>query len=258
MKIALGVEYDGRHFCGWQIQEGSRTVQACVEQALAKVADHPLRTICAGRTDAGIHALGQVVHFETCSRRVLRSWVFGATANLPPDICVRWAREVPDHFSARYSALRRHYRYIIFNAQVRPAVAAQQLSWDYRILDEQRMSRAADCLLGEHDFSSYRAYACQSRSPVRTIYRLDVRRQGSYVMIDIEANAFLHHMVRNIAGVLMAIGAGERPVDWAREVLDERDRKKGGVTAPPQGLYLIRVIYPGEFSLPEADRALLL
>lgn len=257
MKIALGVEYDGRQFCGWQIQEGNRTVQACVEQALSRVADHPVRTICAGRTDAKVHALGQVIHFETSARRSMHSWVFGATANLPADICARWALEVPNHFSARYSALRRHYRYIIFNKRVRPAVAAHQMSWDYRPLDEHRMSRAAAYLLGEHDFSSYRAYACQSRSPVRTIYRLDVVRREHYVMIDIEANAFLHHMVRNIAGVLLTIGAGEQPVAWVQEVLEQRDRKKGGLTAPPQGLYLMNVIYPVEFALPETDRALM-
>ncbi|HHH36078.1 MAG TPA: tRNA pseudouridine(38-40) synthase TruA [Gammaproteobacteria bacterium] len=257
-RIALGIEYDGRAFHGWQAQAGTRTVQGCLEQALAKVADHPLRVVCAGRTDAGVHALGQVVHFDTPARRAPHGWVFGANANLPPDVSVRWAQEVPEDFHARYGALRRHYRYVIFNHRVRPALGAGRVTWDYRPLDVAAMSVAAAPLLGEHDFSAYRAYACQAKSPVRTLHRLEVRRRGDYVLIDAEANAFLHHMVRNIAGVLMAIGAGERPAAWSREVLEGRERRLGGVTAPPDGLYFMGVRYPEAYGLPEAGRELLL
>lgn len=250
MRVALGIEYDGNGFRGWQLQPGTRTVQGCVEAALSRVANHPVRVICAGRTDTGVHALGQVVHFDTHAERSTHSWVFGANANLPGDVSIRWARQVDDDFHARFGALRRHYRYIIYNHRVRPAIAAQHVSWEYRPLEAALMAEAGASLLGEHDFSSYRAYACQARSAVRTIHRLDVTRRGDHVFIDVEANAFLHHMVRNIAGVLMAIGAGERPVEWAAEVLALRDRQLGGVTAPPQGLYFMRVDYPRHYALP--------
>ncbi len=258
MRIALGIEYDGSRFCGWQVQAGTRTVQGCLEPALAKVADHPVRVVCAGRTDTGVHALGQVVHFDTTARRPLHAWVFGTNTHLPPDVCVRWAREVPVDFHARYGALRRQYRYVIFNHRVRPALGGGRVAWDYRPLDVAAMNAAAAHLLGEHDFSAYRACACQAKSPVRTVYRLEVRRRGDYVEMDVEANAFLHHMVRNIAGVLMAIGAGERPPHWSREVLARRDRTLGGVTAPPGGLYFMRVWYPQAYDLPQATRDLLI
>lgn len=249
----MGVEYDGSGFNGWQIQPqgGVRTVQACVESALASVADQPVRIHCAGRTDTGVHGLGQVIHFDTSAERSAHAWVFGANANLPSDISIAWARVVDSRFHARFSAERRRYRYVIFNRRVRPAVMAAHVTWDYRPLDEQRMAMAAQSLLGEHDFSSFRAYACQARSPVRTIYELTVMRTGLHVIIDIEANGFLHHMVRNIAGVLLAIGAGERDVDWAREVLAARDRQLGGVTAAPRGLTLTAVHYPAHFGLPD-------
>jgi tRNA pseudouridine38-40 synthase len=250
----MGVEYDGSGFCGWQIQPqgGVRTVQACVEQALSCVADQGLRVHCAGRTDTGVHGLGQVIHFDCPVERSMHSWVFGANANLPTDVSILWAQQVDTSFHARFSALRRRYRYIIFNRRVRPAVAAKQVSWEYRPLDEERMAQAARSLLGEHDFSSFRAYACQAKHPVRTIHDLTVQRQGEQVVIDIEANAFLHHMVRNIAGVLIAIGAGERDVSWVDEVLAARDRQYGGVTASPQGLTLVNVGYPDEYGLPVA------
>lgn len=250
MRIALGVEYDGTQFCGWQVQEGVRTVQACIEQALAKVADHPVRVICAGRTDTGVHALGQVIHFDSESVRNERGWVFGANTHLPQDCSVIWARVVNDDFHARYSAVSRYYRYVIFNRTVRSGVFANRVSWCYRPLDEGRMREAAHYLIGEHDFSSYRAVACQAKQPVRTVHRLDVVRHGEMIVIDIVANAFLHHMVRNIAGVLMTIGSGEREPVWAKEVLEARDRTLGGVTAPPQGLTLMAVEYPGTFALP--------
>ncbi len=249
MRIALGVEYDGTDFCGWQIQTGVRTVQECVEKALSKVADHPLRVICAGRTDTGVHALGQVIHMNVTAQRSMHSWVFGANTNLPKDVAVLWAQAVNDEFHARFSARARHYRYIIFNRAVRPAVWADKASWEYRQpLDVERMRTAAQFLIGEHDFSSYRARSCQAKSPVRTVSRLTVRSEGAQVILEISANAFLQHMVRNIAGVLMAIGCGKQEPEWARTVLEARDRIAGGVTAPPQGLYLCGVDYPAPFS----------
>ncbi|MDR2876876.1 MAG: tRNA pseudouridine(38-40) synthase TruA [Chromatiales bacterium] len=249
MRIALGIEYQGAAFCGWQSQSGVRTVQDCVERALAVVANAPVRTICAGRTDTGVHAFNQVVHFDPPTARAPRAWVFGANAHLPPDIAVRWALPVIDDFHARFSALRRHYRYIILDSRTRPAVMAGRVSWSFRALDELRMREAAAHLIGEHDFSSFRSYACQANHPVRTVYRLDVTRHGDLIMLDVVANAFLHHMVRNIAGVLMEIGSGRQPVEWSRTVLEARDRVRGGVTAPPEGLYLVRVEYPPEYGV---------
>lgn len=252
MRIALGVEYDGSRYGGWQAQSHDPdTLQARVEAALSRVADHPVQVICGGRTDAGVHASGQVIHFDTAAVRPMHAWVMGGNSHLPPDIGLRWAQPVADDFHARFSARRRAYRYVILNRPYRPALLSRRVSFDYRPLDAERMAEAAKPLLGEHDFSSYRAVACQARSPVRTLYRLDVQRQGELIILDIEANGFLHHMVRNIAGVLMAIGAGERPLDWSREVLESRDRSAGGVTAQPWGLYLVRVEYPPEFGIPQ-------
>ena len=244
VRIALGVEYDGSRFCGWQIQPRARTVQACIEEALSRVADQPLRVHCAGRTDTGVHALGQVVHIETDARREARSWVFGANSNLPSDVCVLWARGARADFHARFSAIARRYRYLILNRPARSGLWASKITWERRQLDAERMSAAALCLRGEHDFSAFRSPGCQAKTPVRTIHRIEVRRSGPIVAIDIEANAFLHHMVRNIAGMLLAIGRGEAMIGWAREVLDGRDRTLGGVTAPPEGLYLMAVCYP--------------
>jgi tRNA pseudouridine38-40 synthase len=251
MRIALGIEYDGSEFAGWQLQEaGVRTVQGAVEQALSRVADHPLRVICAGRTDTGVHATAQVVHFETQAERDMRSWIYGANANLPKTVSVQWARVVSDDFHARFSALRRRYRYVILNREIRPAFLAARVAWEYRPLDEALMLMAARDLEGTHDFSAYRAVACQAKSPVRTLYELAVHRDRDLVILDLEANAFLHHMVRNIAGVLMDIGAGKQQPGWAREVLESRDRTLGGITAQPHGLYLTGVGYPGHFDLP--------
>lgn len=256
MRIALGIEYDGSDFAGWQMQDGEvRTVQAGVELALSAVADHPVRVICAGRTDAGVHAVVQVVHFDTHAERTPRSWVYGANANLPKSVSVQWAQAVPEDFHARFSALRRRYRYVIFNREVRPTFLAWRVTWEYRPLDERRMAEAAQYLLGEHDFSAYRALACQAKSPVRTVHDLSVTRRDELIFIDIEANAFLHHMVRNIAGVLMDIGAGKREPRWAEEVLVTRDRTVGGVTAQPHGLYLVGVSYPPLYGLPALSPA---
>jgi tRNA pseudouridine38-40 synthase len=250
MRIALGVEYDGRCFHGWQRQEAVSSIQASLEQALSRVADAPVSVHCAGRTDRGVHALEQVVHFDTESQRDMRAWVLGTNANLAEGVSVCWARPVGDDFHARFSALRRTYRYVILNRSARPSFAAGRVTWDYRPLDEGRMYRAGQCLLGERDFSSYRAVACQSKTPMRNVTHLSVTRKDDLVIMDIQANAFLHHMVRNIAGVLMAIGCGEQPEDWAQQVLEARDRTQGGVTAPPHGLYLMAVEYPPEFGIP--------
>lgn len=252
MRIAAGIEYDGSRFCGWQLQKQAvRTVQGAVETALTKVAASTIRVQCAGRTDTGVHATGQVVHFDTDAQRDERAWIFGANANLPKDVVLLWAKPVSDDFHARFSATRRAYRYVIFTREVRPTFLAHRVTWHYRELDIERMQQAGNQLLGEHDFSSYRAVACQAKSPVRTLHRLEVSRQGPYIFIDVEANGFLHHMVRNIAGVLMAIGEGERPIDWSREVLEAQDRTLGGVTAHPHGLYLTSVGYPERFAIPQ-------
>ncbi|NOZ51767.1 MAG: tRNA pseudouridine(38-40) synthase TruA [Gammaproteobacteria bacterium] len=250
MRVALGIEYDGHDFHGWQWQLNAVTVQAVVEEALGVVANHPVRVTCAGRTDTGVHALGQVVHFEAQTQRSERSWVFGCNANLPDSVAVTWARKVEDRFHARFSAKRRRYRYVILNRAVRPTMLVHRVAWEYRPLMVEYMQQAAMSLIGEHDFSAYRAAGCQSKTPVREIYRIDVQRKNELVLLDIEANAFLHHMVRNIAGVLMAIGAGEQSVAWAEQVLQSRDRRAGGVTAPPYGLYLVDVDYPPDFNLP--------
>ena len=250
MRVAVGVEYDGSGFHGWEVQEGARTVQANVEQALSRVASHPVRLACAGRTDAGVHAAAQVAHFDTRASRPMRGWVLGGNANLPRDISILWALPVAEEFHARFSATGRHYRYLILNRPTRPALAAQRACWECRPLNVARMREAAGHLVGAHDFSSFRAAACQAKSPVRSITRLDVSRHGDFVVIEISANAFLHHMVRNIAGVLIAIGTGKCGPGWTMEVLEARDRTVGGVTAPPQGLTLIGIDYPARFGIP--------
>jgi tRNA pseudouridine38-40 synthase len=250
MRIALGLEYDGSAFRGWQTQEQAIGIQSLVEKALAGVADHPIEVLAAGRTDAGVHALMQVVHFDTTAQRSVRAWVLGTTSNLPKQISVLWAREVSDAFHARYSAQSRSYRYYILNRPIRPAIGADYLSWVRDPLDAPRMHRAAQHLLGEHDFTSFRAAACQSRTPMRFLHSITVTRSGEIIELAITANAFLHHMVRNIAGVLIAIGMGEQSEEWAREVLEARDRTRGGITAPPGGLYLTGVRYAAALELP--------
>ncbi len=253
MRIALGIEYAGSDFAGWQIQSNARSVQECVEAALSKVANHAVKVTCAGRTDTGVHALEQIVHANVTAQRTMRSWVYGANANLPKDISVLWAVPVDDNFHARFSALARHYRYIIINRPIRSALLGKRVTWYYKHLEVELMQAASKYLLGTHDFSSYRAVACQAKSPVRTISNLNVSRHTERVIIDISANAFLHHMVRNIAGVLMTIGGGEQPPEWARTVLEARDRTLGGVTALPDGLYFCKVDYPTEYILPKIN-----
>jgi tRNA pseudouridine38-40 synthase len=249
-RLAVGLEYDGSAYAGWQIQAHSPSIQAIAESAFSRVADHPLTLTCAGRTDAGVHALGQVAHFDTEVVRTPRAWMLGATAALPDDVSVHWAAEVPRDFHARYSALSRTYRYVIVNRSTRPALDRHRTCWVHRTLDTSRMAVAAALLIGEHDFSSFRSSECQSRTPIRRVQAIDVLRQGDYIFIDVRANAFLHHMVRNIAGLLIRIGSGEAETAWAREVLEARDRRLGAATAPPSGLYLMTVHYPEQFHLP--------
>jgi len=258
MRIALGVAYEGTYYHGWQLQENLTTVQGCLEQAISKVADCSVNVICAGRTDRGVHAVAQVVHFDTHAERDMRSWVLGTNTHLPPDIRVHWAQQVSDEFHARFSATTRAYRYIIFNRAIRSAILHSHTSWHIYPLDEKRMQAAAQYLVGEHDFSSFRANECQAKSPVRTIHYLTVKRVNDFVIVDIKANAFLHHMVRNITGVLLAIGEGKQEPIWVQEVLEAKNRTQAGITAPAAGLYLTEVNYPGLFKIPNTSEVLLL
>ncbi|MDQ8038909.1 MAG: tRNA pseudouridine(38-40) synthase TruA [Rickettsiella sp.] len=253
MRIALGISYQGTAYHGWQSQAGLLTVQSVLEKAIANVADHPIALTCAGRTDKGVHALGQVVHFDTIAVRSDRSWLLGSNSHLSADIRIDWVRRVSNQFHARFSALARRYRYLIYNKPLLSALWHKHTTHCYYPLDEMRMQTAAKYLLGEHDFSSFRAMSCQSKSAFRNIQRLVVSRQKDNVIIDITANAFLHHMVRNIAGLLMLIGAGKREPSWAKEVLLAKDRKKATLTAKPTGLYLLKVFYPESFLIPSPD-----
>ncbi|MFP4244905.1 MAG: tRNA pseudouridine(38-40) synthase TruA [Ectothiorhodospira sp.] len=248
-RLAIGVEYDGSGFRGWQIQREARTLQAQVEEALSRVADEPVEVTCAGRTDAGVHATGQVIHFDTRAVREPRAWLLGGNSQLSPELSFQWVRSMPGDFHARFSARWRRYRYIFMNRLTRPAILRRRVTWTHRPLDAGAMDRAARMLLGEHDFTSFRARGCQARTPVRTVEDIAVTRNGDFIHLDIRANAFLHHMVRNIAGVLMAIGRGEREAEWVQELLRLRDREQAGVTAPPDGLYLVQVGYDPSFNL---------
>jgi tRNA pseudouridine38-40 synthase len=249
-RIALGIEYDGTAFAGWQSQLHASGIQSAVETALSSVADHAVAVTAAGRTDARVHATYQVVHFDTAADRTERAWVLGSNTQLRPDVSVLWAQVVPPAFHARFSAEARSYRYVIRNTAARPSLDRDRACWVREMLDAALMHEAAQALVGAHDFSSFRAAECQSRTPIRRLESIAVARHGTLVAIDVTANAFLHHMVRNIAGVLIAVGRGKRPSGWVREVLEVRDRRLGGVTAPPQGLYLVGVRYPAEFGLP--------
>jgi tRNA pseudouridine38-40 synthase len=250
--VAACVEYRGTAYRGWQRQQkGVPSVQEAVEKALSRVANHPVQIFCAGRTDAGVHASCQVIHFDSDAVRSPRNWIHGANANLPPDISLSWVLPVGQDFHARFSAQARRYRYVIYNDPVRPAHLAHEVTWNYRPLDIERMRAAAKVLVGTHDFTSYRAVGCQAKSPIKTVHHLELLEFGRFIVLDIRANAFLHHMVRNIAGVLMQIGCGEHPVGWAAQVLAARDRAQGGLTAPAYGLYLVDVTYPAHFDLPD-------
>ncbi|MGI9291348.1 MAG: tRNA pseudouridine(38-40) synthase TruA [Gammaproteobacteria bacterium] len=243
-RLAFGIEYDGTAYSGWQYQPHAPSIQEELNKALSVVANAQVECVGAGRTDAGVHASGQVAHFDPPVERALRSWLLGVNTNLPDDISVLWVREVPAGFHARYSAVSRGYRYTILNRPVRSALERDRVWWVYHRLDLAGMHEAAQLLLGEHDFSSFRAVACQSRSPVRELTQISVTSDRDYIFIDCAANAFLHHMVRNIAGSLVRVGLGEEPPGWIAEVLAARDRKLSGITAPASGLVLEKVEYP--------------
>ena len=252
-RIAAGVEYDGSAYNGWQYQPHAPSIQEELNRAVSVVADATVECTGAGRTDSGVHATGQVLHFDAPVERSVRSWLLGINTNLPDDINLLWVQPVSDEFHARFSAVSRSYRYTILNRQVRSALQRDRVWWMYRSLDHERMHLAAQQLLGKHDFTSFRASACQSHSPVRTMTNIAVRREEDHIYIDCSANAFLHHMVRNIVGSLVKIGLGEAPVEWLGEVLEDRDRNVSGITSPATGLVLTRVDYPASL-LPDRQR----
>ena len=252
MRIALSIEYEGTQYAGWQRQPNAphvSTVQDKLEKALSLIADHPVTAICAGRTDRGVHAKGQVAHFDTESTRPIDAWILGTNTKLPSDICVRFAKQVADDFHARFSALARHYCYVIDTRSVRSALLRNHVTWHPYVLDVSLMNEAGQYLIGEHDFSAYRSQHCQSSSTLRNVHHVNVTREDHFIKIDIKANAFLHNMVRNIVGVLMVIGAGKASPNWARHVLDSKDRRQAADTASPTGLYLMAVEYPVEFNV---------
>ncbi|HHW4678247.1 MAG TPA: tRNA pseudouridine(38-40) synthase TruA [Xylella sp.] len=251
MRYALGVEYDGSEFLGWQqLGEGGPSVQATLQQALACVADAPVHVVCAGRTDAGVHAQCQVVHFDSVVARPLRGWMLGTTARLPSSVAVRWCVQMSEDFHARFSACARRYSYRLLNRQVRPALHYHFLSWERHPLDARAMHAAAQMLLGENDFSAFRSAHCQALHARRELQWISVRRDGDVIEVCVQANAFLHHMVRNIVGSLILVGTGERPMEWIAELLACRDRSMAGPTASPQGLVFVGPLYAAKWCLP--------
>lgn len=253
MRIALGIEYDGGAFHGWQTQPGGGTVQDALEAALREIAGGPLGVVCAGRTDAGVHATAQVVHFDTGVERTLSAWVRGVNSFLPAAVAVRWAQPVAGDFHARFSAYGRRYRYLLLNRPQRPGVWHGRAGWYHHPLDATAMQQAADRLLGEHDFSAFRAAECQARSPIRTMRRAQVRRLGELLVFDFEANAFLHHMIRNLVGSLVYVGQGKHPPKWIAELLAAADRRRSAPTFAAAGLYLVGVDYEAHWGLPAGD-----
>lgn len=250
MRIAIGVTYDGSSFDGWQSQSSGNTVQDHLEAALAAIAGTFVRVAAAGRTDAGVHATGQVAHFDAEVERPLSAWVRGTNAHLPEAIAVQWAHPVSPAFHARFSASARTYRYVLYNDAVRPSLLARHVGWFHLPLDERVMREAAQALLGTHDFSAFRAAECQARTPVRTVHEIGVSRRGRYVLFDIAADAFLHHMVRNVVGALVHVGKGKAAPQWIAELLATRDRARAAPTFSPRGLYLSAVEYPPSWQLP--------
>lgn len=249
MRFVLTLSYDGTHYHGWQNQEKVSSIQGVVEAALSKVANHSVDVVCAGRTDKGVHALGQVAHFDSNAERDLHGWLLGINTYLPADIRVEAITSIQEDFHARFSAIARRYRYVIYNNRIPSALLRNQTSWFRFPLDITLMREAAQHLIGEHDFSSYRAVECQARSPIRNVQELTLQQKGKFIFIDIKANGFLHHMVRNIAGVLLAIGSNKQNPIWAKEVLEARDRRAGSITANASGLYFMEAIYPERFGL---------
>jgi tRNA pseudouridine38-40 synthase len=254
MRIALGLEYDGMAFSGWQSQPGGNTVQDALEAALASISGTPTRVVCAGRTDAGVHALGQVVHFDTAAQRRPTAWVRGVNAHLPSTVAVRWAVPVAAEFHARFAARGRRYRYVLQSRPERPGLLAGKVGWCHRPLDIEAMRVASLSLLGEHDFSSFRAAECQAKSPVKIIHGLVISGKNDLIFFDLHANAFLHHMVRNIVGALVYVGMGRQPAGWLGELLEARDRTRAAPTFSPAGLYLTGVEYDSSWGLPEEGR----
>jgi tRNA pseudouridine38-40 synthase len=255
VRLALGVSYAGQAYEGWQSQSSGNTVQDKLESALHKFAQMPIGTICAGRTDSGVHGLMQVVHFDTSLQRDANAWVRGPNTFLPHDIAVQWAQPVPDDFHARGSAIGRRYAYVLVESPVRPSVEHGRVGWVFRPLNEAAMQAAAALLLGEHDFSSFRAAQCQARSPVKTMRRIEIHRRGAYWRFEFEANAFLHHMIRNLMGCLLAVGRGDKPVEWITEVLQARNRRVAAPTFAPDGLYFLGPCYEAHWGLPERTPA---
>jgi tRNA pseudouridine38-40 synthase len=251
VRIALGVEYDGSPYSGWQSQPDVPNVQHTLQAALGTIANEPISIHAAGRTDTGVHALEQVVHFDTCAERPLTAWVRGTNAVLPPGIAVLWAHPVPEGFHARFSAQARSYRYLLINRPTRTAVHYGKAGWFHAPLDVGQMRRAAQHLLGEHDFSAFRASECQAKSPVKTLAQLDISQQGDMIVFDLTADAFLHHMVRNIIGCLVYVGKGKHPPQWMQTVLDGRSRLQAAPTFAPDGLYLRRIAYDAKWELPQ-------
>ncbi len=254
MRYAMGVEYEGTDFFGWQKLPHARTLQAEVEAALSFVADAPLEVVCAGRTDAGVHARCQVVHFDSAAARTPRGWTLGANSRLPPQIAARWCVPVPDDFHARYAARARRYRYRLVNRPVRAALERRFAAWERLPLDAEAMHRAAQALVGEHDFEAFRTVHCQSPHARRDLQEVRVRRDGEEVTVEVQANAFLHHMVRNLVGSLLLVGRGERPEGWIAEVLAGRDRRVAGPTAPAEGLIFLGPKYPPHWPVPQEVR----
>ncbi len=255
MRLALGVSYNGGAYEGWQSQSSGQTVQDKLEAALASFTTHPVSTLCAGRTDSGVHGLMQVVHFDTPLGREPSSWVRGTNRFLPPDIAVQWAQHVPDTFHSRACATSRRYAYVLLESPVRPSVDAGRVGWAFRPLDEAAMKQAAALLLGEHDFTSFRASACQAKSPVKTLMRADISRRGAYWRFEFEANAFLHHMIRNMMGCLLVVGQGQQPPNWISQVLAARDRDAAAPTFSPDGLYFVGPVYDPKWGLPSRTAA---
>ena len=251
-RIAAGIEYCGVHYCGWQYQTNADSVQARVEAAISQVADEPIRVIAAGRTDTGVHGIGQVIHFDTHNERDRCAWLRGVNVHLPDDISLLWTQPVADDFHARFGALERSYRYVILNREVSPSWLHGRVAWQHAPLSVAPMQQAAEALLGRHDFSAFRAAACQAKSPLREVREVSIQQHGAWIWMDIRADGFLHHMVRNIAGTLMRIGAGREMPQWAGQLLASCDRTRAGKTAPAAGLYFTAVQYEPRFALPPA------
>lgn len=257
-RLVLGVQYDGSGWHGWQTQPNGKTIQDALEQALAAFSETSIATTCAGRTDAGVHAVEQIIHFDTMLVRSMHSWVSGLNAFLPASIAVLWAKEVPfenpdaqDNFHARFSAFARTYHYVLYNSPIRSPILSQRAGWIYRPLDVERMRLAAVNLIGEHDFTAFRAAACQAKSPVKHMYNIEIRQQGNLLVFSLRANAFLHHMVRNIVGALIIIGVGKKEPAWLGQLLESRDRSLSAPTFMPDGLYLAKIEYDKKWEIPQ-------